>query len=562
MKKKLSMLLAMLMLTLSIAGCGSSVANDEVMLGEPENVMSEKDAVQEMESLLKKVTVNEVTDPKMYIYTDDISEKAALADISAFPIVVQGKGDINIEIAAATELTADAPDDLLIVVAKNFNKSGAEIDGKSVSVSVRKITSGEAFTYIAADAYTPNVLIPSNDIWGKMIASKGIGITTLKEKTIGNTAGILLEENAYKTVKDKYGDITISNVLKADMAGDISFAHTNPFTSSTEINMLAAMLYDFDPSDPLSAKASDALLEYQKTSPVVGYTTAVLRSQAEKGIIDSMVMEEQAYVNTPALSNYEYIPFGVRHDHPVYTFDWNTSEENEAAELFTDFLMNPQSKKLADERGFNRHEDYKSVDTGLTGTEYITAQSLWKQNKSGGKPIIAVFIADTSGSMKGEAIAVLKQSIINTLPYISSEHYVGLVSFASDVTINLPIEQFDDKQRAYFSGEIQDLNAVGGTCSYNALLVGMQMIHDKMEEIPDAEPIIFMLTDGDVDRGYSLRRVTPIVEGLGYPVYCVAYNYERMDELENLSDINEAPTIRADSTDIVNQLRNLFNTQL
>ena len=88
MKKKLSMLLAMLMLTLSIAGCGSSVANDEVMLGEPENVMSEKDAVQEMESLLKKVAVNEVTDPKMYIYTDDISETAALADISAFPIVV------------------------------------------------------------------------------------------------------------------------------------------------------------------------------------------------------------------------------------------------------------------------------------------------------------------------------------------------------------------------------------------------------------------------------------------------------------------------------------------
>lgn len=83
-----------------------------------------------------------------------------------------------------------------------------------------------------------------------------------------------------------------------------------------------------------------------------------------------------------------------------------------------------------------------------------------------------------------------------------------------------------------------------------------------MAEIPDATPLLFVLTDGDANNGYSLDRVGPIVAGLEVPVYTIAYNYNNMGDLEELSSLNEAATIRADSDDIVNQLRNLFNTQL
>ena len=34
--------------------------------------------------------------------------------------------------------------------------------------------------------------------------------------------------------------------------------------------------------------------------------------------------------------------------------------------------------------------DYVGEDSGLDGTGYLTAQKVWKQNKNGGKPIIAV----------------------------------------------------------------------------------------------------------------------------------------------------------------------------
>ncbi len=54
-----------------------------------------------------------------------------------------GSAPINIEVAAATEMSSSAPDDWMTEVAENFNKSNFEVDGKQVSVTVRSITSGE-----------------------------------------------------------------------------------------------------------------------------------------------------------------------------------------------------------------------------------------------------------------------------------------------------------------------------------------------------------------------------------------------------------------------------------
>ncbi|MCR5283591.1 MAG: VWA domain-containing protein [Lachnospiraceae bacterium] len=230
--------------------------------------------------------------------------------------------------------------------------------------------------------------------------------------------------------------------------------------------------------------------------------------------------------------------------------------------MFTEYCKNDKSQKLATEKGFNLHDEYQAQDPGLNGAGYLSAQKLWKQNKNGGKPIIAVFVADVSGSMDGEPLNALKSSLINASSYIGSDHYIGLVSYASDVTINLPIAQFDATQRAYFAGEVKNLSAVGGTATYDAVLVAMNMLQEKAKEIPDAKMMLFVLTDGDQNEGWSLNRVTGIVGGLQIPVYTIGYNYTNTDDLERLSNINEAALIKAGSDDIANQIRNLFNVQL
>lgn len=538
------------------AGCGNVYTEGNV------SKLTEEEAQKELTSLMKKVDVSVNNNPTLDIYSEDVSEADTLADIDTFPLAVKGSGSINIEIAAATELSASAPDDWINIVAQKFNSSGAEIDGKSVSVSVRKITSGEVVTYIVSGGYKPEVFIPSNDAWGKMLDASGYTTTKITDRIAGNTAGILIKKDVYDKFVEQYGEATVANVLKAANAGDLTFAYTNPYTSSTGLNVLCAMLASFDSSDPLSDTATSALLEYQKTSPPVAYTTAVLRNQAAKGIINAMVMERQAYSNTSELKNYVYTPVGIRHDHPVYTFDWTTGEEKEAAKLFTEFCMTDAMQKLATEKGFNQDDDYASQDTGMTGADYIAAQKVWKQNKNGGRPIVAVFVADVSGSMDGEPLNSLKQSLISSSTYISSDHHIGLVSYDNDVTINLPIARFDATQRAYFSGEVKKLQAGGQTATYDAVLTGMQMLEDYAEDIPDAKMMLFVLTDGDQNTGYSLDRITDVVGGLKIPVYTIAYNYESVNDLETLSNINEAAQIKASSDDVVNQLRNLFNVNL
>ena len=554
-RRSLALIISAALLTGLSAGCGGGVRAERNA-----GSLSYEDAEAEITSMLKKVRVSEVSNPVLDIYSDEVSEADALADISTFPITVSGSGDINLEIAAATELSAEAPDDWINIVAQEFNKAGYTLGDKRVTVSVRKITSGEVVTYMNAGAYQPQIFIPSNEAWGKMLKSSGIGTEELTDRIAGNTAGILIKKDVYDKFIETYGEASLSNVLEATLAGDLIFAYTNPYTSSTGLNILTAMLKAFDEKNPLSDTAQEKLLEYQKSSPPVAYTTAVLRNQAAKGVINAMVMEEQAYINTPELANYVYIPAGIRHDHPVYTFDYCTQEEKDAAKLFVEYCLGDDSQKLATEKGFNRHDDYVSQDPGLDGTGYLTAQKVWKQNKNGGRPIIAVFVADVSGSMSGEPLNSLKSSLVSASSYIGSEHYVGLVSYSSDVTVNLPIAQFDATQKAYFSGEVKNLTDGGSTATYDAVLVALDMLAQKAKEVPDAKLMLFVLSDGEQNEGYSLKRVTPIVSGMQVPVYTIGYNYDDANgELNTLSDINEAAALNATSDDIANQLRNLFN---
>ncbi len=555
MKKILSVTLT-LSLALSLAACSGGIDKDA-------SRYSPEESLKELSVYYDKIEPMTLNAPLDIYESEDAA--AILADISTFPIVADGRGDINIEVAAATEMSSSAPDNWMTEAAEAFNRSGAEVGGRSVSVSVRKITSGEVVTYMSDGNYRPDLFVPSNYAWGEMLKAKGFKVITLSDRIAGNTAGILMEKKTSEEFLAKYGEVTVDRVLTASLAGDLTFAYTNPYTSSTGLNILTAMLKSFDPSDPLSETASEKLLEYQRQSPPVAYTTAVLREQAGKGIIKAMVMEEQAYHNTPELKKFVYTPAGIRHDHPAYTFDYVSDEKQEAAKLFTEFCMSEKMQKLASEKGFNLHDDYVGSDPGLDGAGYLSAQKVWKASKDGGRPVVAVFIADISGSMDGLPVNSLKESLLSSSRYISDDHYIGLVSYNDDVYINLPVEKFDATQRAYFSGAVKSLTATGGTATYNAVLVGLKMIEDKLTEVPDAKPMLFVLSDGQCNRGVSLKRTARIVGGLDVPVYSIGYNLsggDAEDELRSLSSVNEAALINADSEDIVNQLRNLFNVQL
>ena len=118
----------------------------------------------------------------------------------------------------------------------------------------------------------------------------------------------------------------------------------------------------------------------------------------------------------------------------------------------------------------------------------------------------------------------------------------------------------DNNQKAYFTSAIKGLSANGGTATFDGTLVAIKMIQDKMKEYPNARPVIFVLSDGETNTGYSFDRVAPIIESLGITVNTIGYN-ANLKELSKLSQINESVSIDASNEDVIYKLKELFNAE-
>jgi Ca-activated chloride channel family protein len=69
--------------------------------------------------------------------------------------------------------------------------------------------------------------------------------------------------------------------------------------------------------------------------------------------------------------------------------------------------------------------------------------------------------------------------------------------------------------------------------------------------------MIFVLSDGETNRGHSLNEIKGIVQGLGIPIYTIGYN-ANIPALKEIASWNEAAYIDADTDDVVYNLKNMF----
>lgn len=533
-------------------------------VGMSEQEITAEDAEKKMNSLLSGINVTNVTPRKAAITDEDILDKEEeLPDIKNYPLSVTGTGELNIEIYSSPEKAGEGTDGWLNEVAENFNSSSQQVNGKNATVSIRSVSSGLAVDYIKTGKYMPQAITPSNEFWGKMIEAGGVDVTLKKDRIVGNVAGVLLSKEKYNSILEKYGSVNMKVISECTASGELQMGYTNPFASSTGLNFLVTTLYSYDADDLLSSKAIDGFKQFQENVPLVSYNTMQMRKSAESGSLDAFVMEYQSYYNDPTLKNdYVFTPFGARHDNPMYAVGKLTADENKLLELFCEYCTNSENQELAKKYGFNQNEKYKSeLPSDISGDKLLQAQKLYKENKDSGKPIIAVFVADTSGSMSGESINALQTSLINSMQYINKDNYIGLISYNSKVYCNLPIAKFDLNQQALFKGAVMDLAANGQTATNDAILVAIDMVNKAMKEHEDAKPMIFLLSDGEQNTGCSLNDISSLINNYQIPIYSIGYN-ANIEALKRISEINEAATINADSEDIIYQLKNLFNSEM
>ena len=529
----------------------------------PKNVRTVEDATTSLTRMVERIDPSTAEPKKSSVeYTEqDDTSADELPELKNNKVTANATTDLYAEIWCSPEKCGQGTDGWMRELADDFNAAGYEVDGKPVSVRIRNVSSGLGNDYIVTGKATPDAYTPSNRLWIDMLAAKGIECTYVRERTVGNVAGFLVDKDHYDELVDKYGQADLKAVTEATGDGTLTMGYTNPFTSSTGLNFLVSTLQRYDRNDPLSDEALEGFRQFQANVPFVAMTTVQMRDAAERGSLDGFVLEYQLYVNDASLSKqYKFVPFGYRHDNPLVTLPSTDKTRAQIVELFAQYC-DDNGADLAKRYGFNGMDKYKSENPEIDGKTLLAAQKLYKDNKDSGKPVVAVFVADVSGSMDGEPMHALQESLVNSMRYISNSNYVGLVSYSDFVTIELPVGKFDLNQQAYFKGAVEGLRAGGGTATFDGIAVAAQMVQDALAEHPDAKPLIFVLSDGETNSGHDLSDVEGILKALRIPVYTIGYN-ANIDALKKISSINEAASIDASTDDVVYQLKNLFNANM
>lgn len=557
--------------TVLATGCSEPSDPSREGAGKQPEIMSYADAEKALAALRAGVYAADVPLGQVdLVPTATTSIEDTLPDIATFPMVVNPVADsqsVVAEIFASTEKSGSGPDGWMVEVANQFNESSRRTSGdKLARIAVRKIASGTAYEFIASRKYVPDAFSPSNELWVEMARDQGARITPITDRLAGNVAGLVMKTAVADRLKAGKAKISVADLVNAAIQGKVVVGYTNPFASSTGLNLLVTVLQTFsegEESAMLTPDVASAFENFQKSVPFVALTTMQMRDSVEKdGSLEAFVMEYQTFVQTPSLrSGYVFIPFGFRHDNPLCAVGRVSPEKKEVLELFAKFARESGAQKLASNYGFNPKMEWKAPFKLPSGKTLIEAQKLWKQKKDAGRPIAAVFLADVSGSMAGAKVQQLRQALIEGGSFISIQNAIGLASFASNVSILLPVRPFQMVQQSAFQTAVKHLDAEGNTAMYDGIVVALSMLVNYKKANPEVRPMVFVLTDGQTNLGLTFNDVDEVIAGMRIPIYTIGFE-ANVKELERLSSQVEAATLNASEADLRYKIGALLNSQM
>ena len=546
-------------LVAGFAGCGTSTSQGGG--NERRTAIDMEQALNRLDSLYEQIDVYRLT-PRMDGAAAYEEVGTVLPDISEYPFVVNPTTDNYLTIYASPEKSGTGYASWLIDIAESFNKSGSTVHGQPISVGVRSIPNGLGADFISSGKYKPDVFAPSSELWGDVLIGRGITISRLDVRTAGNVAGVVLSTKKNEELTNKYGSSGIDAVVNGVLNGEVALAYADPLSNTEGLNFLLTAMRIFDAADMFSDTSIIQFRQLQDSIVYVAYDSAQLKGSALGGSLDGFVSDYHTYINSPELgSSYKFIPFGVRHDQPLYEIGELSEIKHGIALAFSAYCKTSDSQNLASDKGFNGLEDYVYEYAKPEGRDIIRAQEIWKQEKSGSRDLTAVFVADISGSMEGSPILKLKASLYRAADFIDANTNIGLVTFSDSVNIALPIAKFDNAQRAGFTNAVRSMQEGGGTAMFDAAVVALKMLTEAQERNPNTKLMLFILTDGESNRGYTFKDTEDVIAGLRIPVYTIGYNAD-IENLRLLSNINEATAMDAETDDIIYKLQSLFNVHM
>ena len=485
-----------------------------------------------------------------------------------------------------------------------FNEQRITVNDRRVQVEGINKSSGAARTEIKKGTLQVTVWIPSASTWLEVlkqesgnqniaISNKPLVLTPVviaMWKPMAEAMGWPNRPIGWKDILDLTNDPQGWGRFGRPEWGRFSWGHTDPEISTTALSTLIAEFYaatgkqdGLTVADVQSEQATRFIRELGRSIKHYGYNTLVFSENMKKfgmSYISAFPMEEITLIDfnkfdpppTPLVAIYP-AEGTFWHDNPFIIMASATAEEQEAAERFYEFLLTEESQRAAMSYGFRPANpnvpltdpispafgaDPQGVQTVLEvpSAEVIVAvKNSWALNR---KRADILLVVDTSGSMEGDKLAMVKAGIETFLMRIMPEDRVGMITFDSTARLVVPMAPLSDN-RIDLQVAVQEMRAVGRTALFDALALGKQTLDELPPLEEDRIRAIVLLSDGaDNQSRLSLAEVRNLFEESGISIFPVAYGSDADRQvLDAIAEFARTIVVVGDTGDIAQIFENL-----
>ncbi|MGF1517348.1 MAG: VWA domain-containing protein [Nodosilinea sp.] len=537
------------------------------------------------QSVLPRINVGEelIPDALAARYTTDQVEDP-LPDVNQLPLYAaqpSGSNGVYLEIYSSSEKANvnRQNERWLVEVAETFNQRQETLpSGEVIQVGVRQVASGTAARILGAGVAQPAGYSPSNDLWVAMVQSQGIDTVPVADRLVPNTAGWVLPKSVYDSLSEN-GTVSFDRLLNAIASGQVTVAYPNPYSSSTALNLLYTLYWRaaghqtdggaLTVAELQTPQVNSVFDQFQEQVLITTPTTLDLQELflRDQSNLQAFPLEYQNYLalrEVPGFSDTEFVPFGVPHNNPLVGFGWNTPQQQQALQVFAQFAQSAEMQALAQQQGFVETDYLTAGDLPPypDGETLLAAQSNWKLRKDGGRTVYMSLVIDTSGSMEGQRMQALKDGLRVAAGQINSGNYVSIVTFADRPVRRLRLAPFDQLQQQKFLATIDQLRADGATAMYDGTMVGLADLLEKKAADPTGRFYLLLLTDGEVNRGYTFDAIRDILTHSDVRFYPIAYGEVNQGELEAIANLRESTVQQGTPDNVQSLFKDLFQVNL
>jgi Ca-activated chloride channel family protein len=487
---------------------------------------------------------------------------------------------------------------------ERFNQQRVQVAGRPVFVEGVNKSSGAARTEIKNGTLSVTAWSPSASTWLEVLKQESgnanigvasgplvltpvvIGMWRPMAEAMGWPAKPIGWSDMLALIKDPEGWGKFGH----PEWGRFSWGHTDPEISTTALSTLLAEFYaatgkqrGLSAADVQSPESQQFIRDLGQGIKHYGYNTLIFSENMKKfgmSYISAFPMEEITLIDfnkvnpppTPLVAIYPR-EGTFWHDNPFIVLSSASQEEQQGARALYDFLLGEEAQRAAMGFGFRPANvsvpladpistaygvDPQGVQTILevpSADVIVAAKNAWSLNR---KRADIMLVVDTSGSMEGDKLELVKAGLDTFLLRILPEDRVGLITFDSTARVATPLAPLSENRIALQSA-IGDMRARGKTAVFDAL----ELARQELDALPPAEDdrirAIVLLSDGaDNSSASSLDEVRQNFDETGISIFPVAYGEDAdVAIVQAIAEFSRTQVVQGDTGDIAQIFENL-----